>query len=202
MTTPPSDPSTDKAAPKKRELPSRKNTSVRNVAWAVGLNLLIVALVAAVIVGLGRPDRDHVSEKNAAVDITATASRAREALGFPVSSAQPSGWTVRDARMHAGAPGAWEVRYTSPAGSLVTLWESTMDQRALATKVPGQVAPGQKVQVAGASCAWLDITEDSSKKSGSSRGLECQGKGKNLVVFGGDNPEHLRELAQQAMAAR
>ncbi len=199
----PTVPAQDHAPRKKRELPTRKNTNVRNLVWAIGLNLVIVAVFAVVVVGLGDSSRDTQTQRAAAVDISGTAERARDILDFPVAAPEPEGWTPREAKADTNVPRTWRARYTSPDGRLVTLAQQAEYSPALITAIGGTVRAGEPVTIAGASCEWLDV--EASGSSGSKDGGEpqvgvaCQGRNSGVVVYGGESRDTVRALAEHAL---
>lgn len=203
------DPATDTAPPKKRELPSRKNTSVRNLVWAVGLNLLIVAVVAVAVVGLGRGNGGTGAADNAAViDVPDSAARASDVLGFTAAAPDlaDDGWVARSAEASTTAPPTWRVRYTSPDGALVTLVQQSENTNALTSAIGGSVRVQEEVEVAGMACQWLAIdaggADGGDGRDGAATdhvGLGCAGEGHGVVVFGGESRENIRVLMQSAL---
>lgn len=180
---------------KKRELPTKKNTSVRNLVWAIGLNLIVVAIAAVVIVGLGRNDRDTAASARSHVNVGESAARASEPLGFRAADVEPEGFTVREAKMSTAEPAYWEVRYTSPSGELATLLQSRADFSSLASRVRGTARQADYLEFGGTECAKLDIEVQSTKPKGKEgeavSGLVCSAQDTTLIVYGaGDGAEH------------
>lgn len=190
------DPSLDKAAPKKRELPSRKNTSVRNLVWAVGLNMLIAVMIAAVIVGVGRQDRNQTAQTQALIDLPASAQRASETLAFAAVQAVPENWRPTQARIESVEPAIWGVKYSSGEGRLVTLFQSNSGKAALYAKVPGEVTPGEPVAVAGKTCVQLQLAiENAGDEVKEQAGVECELADSVILIFGGVSEATILELA-------
>lgn len=180
---------------KKRELPTKKNTSVRNLVWAIGLNLIVVAIAAVVIVGLGRNDRDTAATARSMVNVSESAARASEALGFRAADAEPGGWSVREAKMSTTEPAFWEVRYTSPSGSLETLLQSHADYPALAPRIRGKAATSGYFEIEGTECANLEIQANSNdngaENTKGASGLVCSARETTLIIYGaGSEKEH------------
>ncbi|WP_157457076.1 DUF4245 family protein [Dermabacter vaginalis] len=181
---------------KKRELPTKKNTSVRNLVWAIGLNLIVVAIAAVVIVGLGRNDRDTTTSAHSNVNVEESAARASEALGFRAADAEPEGFTVRDAQMSMAEPAFWEVRYTSPSGALETLLQAQTDFSTLSPRIRGKVTQADYFEITGTECAQLNVeVRSTDKDSGGTKaatGLVCSARETTLIVYGpGEKDEHL-----------
>ncbi|MDO5644332.1 MAG: DUF4245 family protein [Dermabacter sp.] len=208
-TVPAVDPATDTAPPRKRELPSRRNTSVRNLVWAVGLNLLIVAVVAVAVVGLGRGNGGTGAADNAAViDVSDSAARASDVLGFTAAAPDlgADGWVARSAEALTTEPPSWRVRYTSPDGALVTLVQQGDASSTLTSSIGGSVRVQEETEVAGVACQWLAI-DGAGADGGDGRdgaatervGLGCAGEGHGVVVFGGESRENIRALMQSAL---
>ncbi|UEB89162.1 DUF4245 family protein [Dermabacter jinjuensis] len=188
---------------KKRELPTKKNTSVRNLVWAIGLNLIVVAIAAVVIVGLGRNDRDTASSARPHVNVGESAARASESLGFRAADVEPEGFTVREAKMSTTEPAYWEVRYTSPSGELETLLQARADFSALSPRVRGKVTQADYFEIRGTECANLEIQSPSSDANADAAkpvsGIECSARETTLIVYGaGDGAEHTK-LMQAAL---
>ncbi|MDU4923375.1 MULTISPECIES: DUF4245 family protein [Dermabacter] len=188
---------------KKRELPTKKNTSVRNLVWAIGLNLIVVAIAAVVIVGLGRNDRDTASSARSHVNVSESAARASESLGFRAADVEPEGFTVREAKMSTTEPAYWEVRYTSPSGELETLLQARADFSALSPRVRGKVTQADYFEIRGTECANLEIQSPSSDANADAAkpvsGIECSARETTLIVYGaGDGAEHTK-LMQAAL---
>ena len=179
----------------KRELPTKKNTSVRNLVWAIGLNLIVVAIAAVVIVGLGRNDRDTADSARSHVNVGESAARASESLGFRAADVEPEGFTVREAQMSTTEPANWEVRYTSPSGELETLLQARADFSALAPRVRGKVTQADYFEINGTECANLEIQSPSSDTNTDAAkpvsGIVCSARETTLIVYGaGDGAEH------------
>ena len=180
---------------KKRELPTKKNTSVRNLVWAIGLNRSVVAIAAVVIVGLGRNDRDTAASAHSPVNVGESAARASEPLGFRAADVEPEGFTVREAKMSTAEPANWEVRYTSPSGELETLLQARADLSALTPRVRGKVTQADYFEIRGAECANLEIQSPSSDTNADAAkpvsGIVCSARETTLIVYGaGDGAEH------------
>lgn len=185
------------AAPpsKQRRLPTKKNTSVKNMAWALGLNLIVVALIAFVVVGLGRDDKPTASAgSQLTVDVADSASRGQDTLPFPVVVPEvPSGWRAVDARVH-GTEQQWSVRYSAPSG-MATLWEGAQYDAALTQRMDGSLrTTGQKEQINGADCEWFESPDGPV-------GLGCEAADYGLVVSGSANREELLTLMRAATAS-
>ncbi len=188
---------------KKRELPTKKNTSVRNLVWAIGLNIIVVAIAAVVIVGLGRSDRDASSQAVSTVNVGESAARASEALGFRAADAEPGGWSVRDAKMSTAEPPYWEVRYTSPSGALETLLQSRADYPALAPRIRGEAAKSGYFEIEGTECANLEIRANSNdndaENTKGASGLVCSAGETTLIIYGAGSEKELAALMKETL---
>ena len=192
-----SEPSAPRSAPpqKPRRLPTKKNTSVKNMAWALGLNLIVVTLIAFVVVGLGRDDKPTASAgSQLSVDVADSASRAQESLPFPVVVPElPSAWRPVEARVH-GTEQQWSLRYSAPSG-MATLWEGQEYGAALTQRMDGSLrAPGDTEQIHDATCEWFESPDGP-------LGLGCDGPDYGLVVSGSASREDLKALMDAAVAS-
>lgn len=199
------DPTLDHAPKKKREKPSRKNTNVRNLVWAIGLNLVIVAVLAVVVVGLGDSSRDTTADRAKSVNISETAARAQEVVDFPLAAPTPQGWATRDAKISTNLPHTWRVRYTAPSGTLVTLVQQQEYSPALITSTGGTVRAGEPTTIAGKKCDWLEVENTGSSGSKQSQGpqvgLACHGEASGIVFYGGTSRDTISALAEHALHA-
>jgi len=173
------------------ELPNRKNTSLRNILWALGLTMAIVMVVGISFFGAGGMTEQETPE-HSRVDVAASAERAEAAAGFPIAVPEPAdSWQERSARFDDGQEPRWQIDYTSPQGQLVTLVQGPqLSPAMLSTAVPGAVVE-QERQIEGADCQVLS-------GSGDGRGLQaiaCDGEEWGFVARGEGEPDELQELA-------
>src|SRR5699024_7180510 len=107
------------------ELPSKKNTVLRNMIWALLLTMAVVVVVGIAFFGVGsETERERLA--NSEVDVSESAERAEEVAPFPVAlPALGEGWVERSARYTAGSNPSWTLEYTSPDGRLITLVEES-----------------------------------------------------------------------------
>lgn len=192
----PADPKQDYAAPKKRELPSRKNTNVRNLVWAIGLNLVIVVLVAAVIVGVGRNDRDLSSSAQSQINLGESAQRASESLGFEALRVIPENWHPTKAQIESLEPKIWSVKYSSSEERLVSLLQSDADFALLEAKLPGtlQVIEGESLQLPSSCQLYELLVESNSPTKAQQRAVACALKDSNFIAYGVAEEATLLEL--------
>lgn len=201
---PPSHDSEPEQVPrKKREMPTRKNTNVRNLVWAIGLNIVVVALLAVIVVGLGTGSREAQPAQSEGVDLESSAERARDLFDFPVAAPLPEGWVARSSQVATSEPATWQVRYTAPDGRLVTLVQQADMGPALMSRVNGSVRMREAVSMSGVPCHWLEVdssgTTGAKNGEGSQVGLACQADASGVVVYGGESRESVRILAEQAV---
>lgn len=190
-----SDPSLDQAPPKKRELPTKKNTSVKNMAWAMGLNLILAAIIAVAVVGLGRDNEQKPSAGSVTtVNIAESAGRAQETLPFPVAKPEMGeGWRPIKARQGgSGESGTWTVQQRSASGELLTFVQGSEYGPAITQLMGGEYrASGEEQQIGGADCEWFDGDD---KRIA----LGCDTGDSGFVVYGGTNREDTAAFAEKA----
>src|SRR5699024_586348 len=108
------------------ELPNRKNTSLRNILWALGLTMAIVVVVGISFFGAGSITEQETPESSR-VDV---AARAEAAAGFSIAVPEPGDtWQERSARFYDGQEPRWQIDYTSPQGQLVVLVQGRSSAR-------------------------------------------------------------------------
>src|SRR5699024_6568884 len=137
------------------ELPNRKNTSLRNILWALGLTMAIVVVVGISFFGAGSITEQETPESSR-VDVAASAERAEAAAGFSIAVPEPGDtWQERSARFDDGQEPRWQIDYTSPQGQLVVLVQGPQLSAAmLSSAVPGAVVE-QEQQIDGVDCQVL-----------------------------------------------
>lgn len=180
---------------KSRYAMSAKDMSMRNITWALGLTMGLVVVVAVLFFGVGWEDEREVPE-NSQLDIAESAERAQQTASFPVAVPELGDeWTLRSARFSGADEPSWDVRYTSPTGSLVAIvQQAEVTPAMLNAAVPGAAQQGT-VEVDGVECEELvGDTEDAA------RALSCSGDGWGLLVHGSSEPGELEEVAGAAIA--
>ena len=179
------------------ELPNKKNTSLRNILWALGLTMAIVMVVGIAFFGAGGTPEQEIPE-HSQLDVAASAERAEAAAGFPIAvPALGQEWQERSARFHDGEEPRWQIDYTSPAGNLVTLVESPQVSAAmLSSAVPGAAVEEERA-IAGAECQVLSGSSD----AGNQRAVACEGADWGFVAHGAGEVAELEELATAAIAS-
>lgn len=179
------------------ELPSKKNTVLRNMVWALLLTMAVVVVVGIAFFGVGsEPEREPLA--NSELDVTASAERAEDVAPFPVAvPAVDEGWTERSARYTAGAQPRWTLEYTSPDGELITLiQESQLSAPMLSSAIPGSTVE-EEFELEGAACSLLRGGEQGATQSG----IACEGEGWGLVVHGDADRAALEEVASEAIVS-
>lgn len=176
--------------------PTKKNTSLRNMIWALGLTMLIVVAVGIGFFGVGS-DQSREPLPNTEVDLAQTAERAQESAPYPVVvPAAGEEWSVRSVRF-TDAEDRWEVRYSSPQRHLVTMVQAPeISAPMLSASFPGAVE-GEEQEIAGVPCRVLSGGTDDEPHAG----LSCAGDGWGLLIHGATEPEELRELAEAAITS-
>lgn len=178
------------------ELPSRKNTVLRNMVWAIALTMALVVVIAIAFFGVGSTS-DRTPLENSELDVAASAERAQDVAGFPVAApAMGEEWSERSARFTDGDTPRWQVDYTSPSDSLVTLTEeSEVSATMLSAALPGTVVE-EKLTIGGTDCQALSGGEDGAETVG----ISCEGEDFGLLVHGETDREELSALAEAALA--
>lgn len=177
------------------ELPSRKNTVLRNMVWALLLTMAVVVVVAIAFFGVGS-DLERTPLENSELDATASAERAEEVAPFPVALPQlGEGWSERNARFTDGANPRWLLQYTSPEGQLVTLVEeSEVSASMLSTALPGSTVD-EEFTLEGTECTLLRGGEDGAEHLG----IACDGEDWGLLVHGATERVELEDVARAAI---
>ena len=137
------------------ELPSRKNTVLRNMVWALALTMAVVVVVGIAFFGVGS-DGERERLENSEVDVAASAERAEGVAPFPVAlPALGDEWIERSARFADGQNPQWVVQYSSPEGQLITLrQESELGAPMLSSSLPGSTVEDE-FALGGAQCTAL-----------------------------------------------
>ena len=79
------------------ELPSKKNTVLRNMLWALGLTMAVVVVVGIGFFGVGS-DLQREPLENSELDVAASAERAQRDAPFPVAVPDDGGGMGRTLR--------------------------------------------------------------------------------------------------------
>lgn len=179
------------------ELPNRRNTSVRNMVWALVVIMVGVAAAAVAFFGVGTDLGREVPETSQ-LNVAESAERARDAVDFPVAEpALGTEWTAREARLSAADPASWEIEYTAPSGSLIALEEQAeVGAPMLSEALPGTVVE-METTIDGADCQVLSSETEGQTR----RGMSCQGEGWGILVHGDVEDAELRELMEAAIAS-
>ena len=179
------------------QLPTKQNTVLRNILWAIVLTMAVVIVLAIGFFGVGS-DLEREPLENSEVDVAATAERAQAVAEFPVAvPVTGEEWEVRSARFTDGQSPAWTVQYTSPGGALVTLAEDgEISAPMLSAELPG-ASVTEETTLDGADCQVLTGGD-----SGADRlGIACEGEGYGLLVHGEAERAELEQLMSEALAA-
>lgn len=194
------EPSSVEPAPQPKsayELPSKKNTVLRNMVWALLLTMAVVVVVAIAFFGVGsQPERERLA--NSDVDVAASAERAQDVAPFTVAvPAMEEEWTERSARYTAGANPRWTLEYTSPDDQLITLvQESELGASMLSAAVPGSTVQ-EEFELDGASCSLLRGGEQGTTE----HGIACEGEEWGFVVHGATDRAMLEQVASAAITS-
>ena len=178
------------------QLPTKQNTVLRNIVWAIVLTMLVVIVLAVGFFGVGS-DLEREPLENSEVDVAATAERAQDVADFPVAvPATGEDWQVRSARFTDGQSPRWTVQYTSPEGDLVTLAEDIeVSASLLSAEMPGATVT-EETSLRGAECQVLGGGDDAEQT-----GIACQGEGFGILVHGAADQAELEQLMDEALAA-
>lgn len=200
------------SAPPSRYARMAAPTSVRNVVWALGLTMGVVAVVAVLFFGVGNDPQREIPESSR-VDVVASAERAQALAPFTVAVPESAdgwstdAWTAKQARYTEGADPRWSVRYSAPSGSLVTLTQGTAVTPALIQDAVAGARSDGTVEVEGTTCEVYtgsgtgdgDDADGEGADGESSRALACPGEGWGIVVSGKAEQAELAELAGAAI---
>lgn len=190
-------PSAPRPQPKSAyELPSRKNTVLRNMVWALALTIAVVVVVAIAFFGVGS-DLEREPLENSALDVSASAERAQRSAPFPVAvPVLGEEWSERSARFADGQDPQWVVQYSSPQGQLVTLTEgSEVSSPLLSAALPGGVVT-EELTIDGTACSLV-----SGDQGAGQLGISCQGADWGFLVHGDVEQAELEELAGAALTS-
>ena len=179
------------------ELPSRKNTVLRNMVWALLLTMAVVVVVGIAFFGVGS-EQEREPLENSELDVNASAERAAGVAPFPVAvPAAGEGWSERSARYTAGAEPRWTLEYTSPDGRLITLIEESQLSAPMISSAISGSAVEEEFELEGAACSLLSGGEQGAEQ----RGIACEGEDWGLVVHGDADREALEEIASAAIVS-
>lgn len=178
------------------QLPTKQNTVLRNIVWAIVLTMVVVIVLAVGFFGVGS-DLEREPLENSEVDVAATAERAQDVADFPVAvPATGEDWQVRSARFTDGQSPRWTVQYTAPGGDLVTLAEDTeVSASLLSAEMPGATVTEER-SLRGAECQVLGGGDDAEQT-----GIACQGESFGILVHGAADQAELEQLMDEALAA-
>ncbi|MDN5900026.1 MAG: DUF4245 family protein [Brachybacterium sp.] len=193
-------PQPDEPAPQPKsayELPSKKNTILRNMVWALVLTMAVVVVVGIAFFGVGsEPEREPLA--NSELDIAASAERAGGVAPFPVAvPAVDEGWTERSARYTAGPNPRWTLEYSSPNGELITLFEeSELGAPMLSSAISGNTVE-EEFELEGARCSLLRGGEQGATE----HGIACEGEDWGFVVHGDAERAALEQFARATITS-
>jgi hypothetical protein len=183
-------------APRKRSpyAMSKGDASMRNIGWALGLTMACVIVVGVIFFGVGRGVDREIPETSR-LDVDASAQRAQEQAPFPVAVPElGSDWTPRAASYSPSERPTWELRFTSPANTLVSAVESEeLTASQLSAAMPG-AAPEGETTIQGTDCETL------SGENGQ-RGISCEGDGWGILVHGAAEQSDLESVADGVVAS-
>ena len=169
------------------QLPTKQNTVLRNIVWAIVLTMLVVIVLAVGFFGVGS-DLEREPLENSEVDVAATAERAQDLADFPVAvPATGEDWQVRSARFTDGQSPRWTVQYTAPGGEV--------SASLLSAEMPGATVT-EETSLRGAECQVLGGGDDAEQT-----GIACQGEGFGILVHGAADQAELEQLMDEALAA-
>ena len=121
------------------ELPSKKNTVLRNMLWALGLTMAVVVVVGIGFFGVGS-DLQREPLENSELDVAASAERAQRDAPFPVAVPDVGeGWVERSARYTDGQNSRWQVDTVS-AGAC---WSPSLEESEVSAHDALRRAPRQ-----------------------------------------------------------
>lgn len=144
--------------------PGSGPANAKNMVWAIGLNILVVAVVAAII--LWPDSKDFTSRET--VDVAASAE---EAAGIaPFDPAVPdlgSAWEPRSVHYDSSAE-SWQITYTAPSGQSATVKQRAAGKGLDTKLLAGAIELGSDASGAPEHCTAYEIPagDSGSEKSG------------------------------------
>lgn len=179
------------------ELPSKKNTVLRNMLWALGLTMAVVVVVGIGFFGVGS-DLQREPLENSELDVAASAERAQRDAPFTVAMPEVGqGWAERSARFTDGQSPRWVVQYSDPQERLVTLTqEPEVSSAMLSSALPGTIVEDD-LSIDGAECTLLSGGQQDAEQLG----VSCEGEGWGFLVHGDAEQAELEELASATLAS-
>lgn len=176
------------------------NGPLRNIVWALLLTMAVVVVLGIGFFDVGsQGDLERRTVDNAQVDVASSAWRAQEVAPFPVVTpqAEGEGFTARSARFTTRPEPAWQIQYSSPEGSLVTMVEAEqISAQRRAEAVPG-LRETDTPQIQGVPCTVLEGSGEGEGR----RALVCQGEGYGVLVHGEAERTTLERLMTTALAS-
>lgn len=179
------------------ELPSKKNTVLRNMVWALVLTMAVVVVIGIGFFGVGS-NLEREPLENSSVDVAASAERAQDLAPFPVAVPQlGEEWSEREARFTGGDTPRWVIQYSSPEDQLITLiQEPALSAQMLSSALPSSTVE-EEFEIDGAQCQLLSGGEQNAEQLG----IACEGEGWGFVAHGAAEQAELQELADAAVAS-
>ena len=179
------------------ELPSKKNTVLRNMVWALALTMAVVVVVGIGFFGVGS-DLQREPLENSELDVAGSAERAQRDAPFPVVVPEAGeGWTERSARFTDGQSPRWAVQYSAPQEQLVTLTQETeVTSAMLSAALPGTTVEGE-LSIDGTECTLLSGDQQGAQQLG----ISCEGESWGLLIHGAAEQAELEELTAAALAS-
>ncbi|MFC0673026.1 DUF4245 family protein [Brachybacterium hainanense] len=175
---------------------TKKDTSVRNIAWALAVIMGFVVVLALLFFGVGN-DPDRSIPETSQLNVAESAERAAALAPFPVVEPElGEQWTPRYAQFSDGASPRWELRYSSPSGKLVTVIETEQVEAPLLSAVlPGAVVEGE-LSIEGVACQQL---RGSGAEAAGTSALSCETPEWAILVHGDTDPAELETVARAAI---
>ena len=177
------------------QLPTKKNTVLRNMVWALALTMAVVVVIGIGFFGVGS-DLQREPLENSALDVAASAERAQRTAPFTVAVPEVgNGWTERSARFTDGDSPRWIIQYSDPQEKLVTLTqESEVSAPMLSSALPGSTVV-EELTIGGAECSLLS----GGPQDAPQQGISCEGADFGLLIHGEAERAELEQLAGAAL---
>lgn len=179
------------------ELPSKKNTVLRNMVWALVLTMAVVVVIGIGFFGVGS-DLEREPLENSELDVAASAERAQRSAPFTVAvPALGDDWTERSARFTDGESPRWVIQYSDPQEQLVTLTQETeVSAPMLSSALPGSTVV-EELTIDGVQCTLLS----GGPQDAPEQGISCEGEDWGLLVHGDAERAELEQLAGAALTS-
>ncbi|WP_172797121.1 DUF4245 family protein [Devriesea agamarum] len=186
---------------------TKTSLSVKNMVWAIGLNLALVLVVAGIVILPQSQTADAPQgSSQSTTNLPVIAKQAEGSVPFPVMVPRlGDGWKVTTVRLLSGDHPVWTATWSSPAGAAVTMRQSRdITPAAIHDAQPGVRRSGHAT-VDGVTCDTYTATgsaqsaADGDASVKAVRALACPGPAWGLIVTGTTSQQELIDVATAAI---